>query len=1154
MKNLSAHGFPKINVNDTKNKVKMTSFSLNIYLKNRFSMKRYGIIIALLVSLIFLTRNSFAQVQGKKLLAVEDFANTNSIFTLNASGSSGNNKWVINQEYDGGGKFPNTPSQTITLGNIGKIGSPDENYLHIHSSLDVPKNTNFNPSNSSDSWVRTKGGYCTLGYTEILMTFWWLAGGSDNAYGEVYYSIDGGGSWKLASNTDGRSRYNYSNTWQYSVIKMPEFVNQFNLQFAFRWYNAATSTQDTMSFAVDDVFLVANAGMSPPTVLTAVSVAPETGSLPFCQEDKRGMIFTFSSSDSLCADLLYQIEISDANGSFNNPTIMNPLLTTPTPLLPNVNYTSPTGLGYYFHTNLPFGSCYRWRIKLITPPFSTSVESSCFPIGDCTDSITTLQPAVTLNPPENHVCMCSDIDVPFQSYGAFNPSNAYILELSDSSGSFSNPRIIGGPKRDSRTWDPALPYLPPPPGSMSGQIPTDIPPGCNYYVRVNSSDPVVEGKPWGPFCITQCDIKTDSCQDISVCISESAGATVTIPIDIHQFNSLTTYGSNNKFAVQIIDPTIPDKGGVMAVLKQDSLGVLGTLTKNSSGQLVLKIPPLGIWTSWGLKPQMYYLRVIATNSSNPNDVKSTIIRLTVTAVKGTKLDFVCDNCPICVKEEQTGMTLRLTTPGLLQSSGYIWVFMKIDTINGVPVFSPPLRTGTVPFNPVNINLDNFQTGTYGVTVIEVGGGNPNLNCLGPVSDTILITIDGPPYLKVNGPAGVCLGDTVTYSCPFESGVYYEWEWPRALVDTLVVSNNEITVIWKNYGSGNFKIWGLGKCGDGEDSKIITVYPKTKAVVDILPNDSVCLGDVVNLQAHNTNPTVGGLGMDTYIWTTTGFDTLGVDSVLSLTPDSTTIYTAIVSFFGCEDKSSVKINIKPSALALDSNYISCKGDSLQLYAGEGTSFRWVPAKGLSSDTIINPNLQANDSTTYTVYVSYKNGCKADTGKVKVKVKPVVQCVAGPDVTIIKGQSITLSGCTSDSVIWSPGYGLSDSTKSYPTASPDSTITYTIRSTKNGCETMDEVTVRVIEAPKIVVPSAFSPNGDGENDIFYAIGIGMEDKLLEFKIFNRWGEVVFKTDDILVGWDGNYSGKPQEIGTYVYYIKAKTINNEEKTLQGSVTLIK
>ena len=167
----------------------------------------------------------------------------------------------------------------------------------------------------------------------------------------------------------------------------------------------------------------------------------------------------------------------------------------------------------------------------------------------------------------------------------------------------------------------------------------------------------------------------------------------------------------------------------------------------------------------------------------------------------------------------------------------------------------------------------------------------------------------------------------------------------------------------------------------------------------------------------------------------------------------------------------------------------------------------------------------------------------------------------DSTIILGSSIQLSTVfgpySSDSIksyAWSPGEGLSCIDCPAPLVDPYGTQNiYTVTVTYNqGCLAIATVRINVEGEPPIYVPNAFSPNGDGTNDIFYVYGDGI--KTLQLRIFNRWGEKVFESDNQSNGWDGTYKGQLQPPGVYVYTVDLVYLNNRTRFKDGSVTLIR
>jgi gliding motility-associated-like protein len=138
-------------------------------------------------------------------------------------------------------------------------------------------------------------------------------------------------------------------------------------------------------------------------------------------------------------------------------------------------------------------------------------------------------------------------------------------------------------------------------------------------------------------------------------------------------------------------------------------------------------------------------------------------------------------------------------------------------------------------------------------------------------------------------------------------------------------------------------------------------------------------------------------------------------------------------------------------------------------------------------------------------------------------------------MVIGQTCSLNGYAGAgySYTWTPTTNLSCTSCPNPVCSSTVDITYTVGVTDAmGCFTgQSTFTVHIEPLSSIDVPTAFTPNGDGVNDVVYVAGWGIK-KLLYFKIFNRWGELVFETDDITVGWDGTYRSVPQNTETYVY----------------------
>ncbi len=194
-------------------------------------------------------------------------------------------------------------------------------------------------------------------------------------------------------------------------------------------------------------------------------------------------------------------------------------------------------------------------------------------------------------------------------------------------------------------------------------------------------------------------------------------------------------------------------------------------------------------------------------------------------------------------------------------------------------------------------------------------------------------------------------------------------------------------------------------------------------------------------------------------------------------------------------------------------------------------------------------------TYSVIVTDSNGCSKLFSAIINDVNSAI-ADAGADVQIALGDSILLTGSGGISYTWIPSAELSDASISNPTASPISTITYTLIVTdSNGCKDIDEITITVSDncgSNEVFIPSAFSPNGDGQNDLFYVRNNCIQTMLLT--IYNRWGEKVFESDDVTKGWDGKFKDKLIDAGVYAYYITATFVNNELYNNKGNINVVR
>ena len=237
---------------------------------------------------------------------------------------------------------------------------------------------------------------------------------------------------------------------------------------------------------------------------------------------------------------------------------------------------------------------------------------------------------------------------------------------------------------------------------------------------------------------------------------------------------------------------------------------------------------------------------------------------------------------------------------------------------------------------------------------------------------------------------------------------------------------------------------------------------------------------------------------------------------------------------------------------------CQGTATTLAVqSDATGFAWVPTTGLSDSGIASPVAQPSVTTVYTVTATL--GVCTQTGSVTVTVMPPPKVFAGDDTAVQISRSLPLqavdvnnSGFTSYQ--WSPAQGLSNPFSQDPTALIRGNITYFVTATTPvGCIGKDSIVIEAFAYSDIIVPNAFTPNGDGHNDVLRAIAVGMKE-FRYFSVFNRGGQQVFTTSNPSVGWDGTLNGRPMVAGAYVWM--AGGVDYTGKTVQrrGVVIMIR
>lgn len=321
----------------------------------------------------------------------------------------------------------------------------------------------------------------------------------------------------------------------------------------------------------------------------------------------------------------------------------------------------------------------------------------------------------------------------------------------------------------------------------------------------------------------------------------------------------------------------------------------------------------------------------------------------------------------------------------------------------------------------------------------------------------------------------------------------------------------------------------------------------------MADTTICQGDQVQLSAVSD-----GLS---FAWTPAADlnDATIINPVA--TTNTTTTYTITATIGSCTATDEVVVTTVPYPVAnAGADQTICYNASAQLNGShDGNSFTWEPASYLNNPNILNPVSSPPRTTTYVLSAYDTDGCpKPGRDTVVITMMPRVRANAGRDTVVVVGQPLQFNGSGGVSYTWSPATGLSSTTIPNPigvyTANDDSIRYKLIVADEIGCEDSAFVTVRVFKTnPTIFVPTAFTPNNDGKNDVIRPICVGIQ-KLNYFSIYNRWGQLVFTTTTDRHGWDGRINGQEQSSGVFVWMVSATDYLGKTIFLKGTVALIR
>ena len=339
---------------------------------------------------------------------------------------------------------------------------------------------------------------------------------------------------------------------------------------------------------------------------------------------------------------------------------------------------------------------------------------------------------------------------------------------------------------------------------------------------------------------------------------------------------------------------------------------------------------------------------------------------------------------------------------------------------------------------------------------------------------------------------------------------------------------------------------------------ITVNVLDFISVDAGLDTAICQTDIIRINTKSDALS--------YSWTASTTETVAQVKNPFVQPLINTTYYVTANLGKCQDKDTVSVIVYPYPLSnAGQDAVLCFGNRVQLMGNiVGNSFSWSPASSLINANTLTPTAGPTKTTQYILTATNTTGClKAVRDTITVTVIPIVTVFAGRDTSVVINQPLQLNATSNadtltTSFFWTPSSWLNNNSIYNPIAtftSPIDSIRYKVRATtQEGCIGEDDIFVRVFRnAPDILVPSGFTPNADGKNDIVKAIPIGIK-TLNYFNVYNRFGQLLFSSPEIGKGWDGNFGGSAQPPGTYVYMTQGTDYLGNTIFRKGTVVLIR
>ena len=420
----------------------------------------------------------------------------------------------------------------------------------------------------------------------------------------------------------------------------------------------------------------------------------------------------------------------------------------------------------------------------------------------------------------------------------------------------------------------------------------------------------------------------------------------------------------------------------------------------------------------------------------------------------------------------------------------------------------------------------------------------------------------PPLLKpLYSHCGVRIFNFKTEpTCPAITSYRWDFGDPNLTADTSLAATPSYTYP----GTGTYILKLRVANNDGYiDSATATVKVVDSIPIYLRSDTAICRTDTFFLR-----PVSDGVN---YTWTESGggntLSSYTIKTPKAIPVAGSTTYAVTTTLDACIATASITIYSSPypkSGARRDTAI--CIGQSVTLNGSyTGAYYTWTPTNTLTNSNTLQPIATPQSTTPYVLSVRDTFYCpKTVTDTVVIRVVQAFTINAGNDRSVVIGQPLQLKAVSKGNTTilqhnWQPASyfnnnGLYNPVATIKAGAPDQILFTVTGTTVEGCSATDNLLVRVFTiAPDILVPTAFTPNGDGKNDVLKPVLIGMK-SLERFVVYNRWGQVVFSTTENNKGWDGTVNGSPQNGDVFVFTAEGINYFGKKIFKKGTVVLIR